>query len=112
MAGRGLRCPNQPGMSQIPGSDMNSEEVKYPLFMAESLPPNRHQTNGYISTKFYYQTKVGQSVFAHFWLNEAETPSVEGSTGSLLFRGGQPRTLPPFLGWGRGRPWKTPRSGQ
>ena len=91
---------------------LNSVELKYPLFVAEFLPPNRHQTNWYISTKFYYQSKVGQSVFAHFWLCSRNSFSVEGSVGSLLFRAGRTRTLPPCLGWGRGRLQETPRSGQ
>ena len=112
MTGRGPQM-SKPDQNE-PNNDprLNSVEVKYPLFVAEFLPPNRHQTNWYISTKFYYQSKVGQSVFAHFWLCSRNSFSVEGSIGSLLFRAGRTRTLPPCLGWGRGRLQKTPRSGQ
>ena len=86
---------------------------KVPLIYGRvSAPQSNIKQMGIYRPSFIISRKVGQSVFAHFWLNEAETPSAEGSAGSLLFRGGQPRTLPPFLGWGRGRLWKTPRSGQ
>ena len=39
MAGRGLRCPNRPRMSQIPGSNMDPKGVKYPYFTGGASAP-------------------------------------------------------------------------
>ena len=61
---------------------------KVPLIYGRvSAPQSNIKQMGIYRTSFIISRKVGQSVFAHFWLNEAETPSVEGSAGSLLFRG-------------------------
>ena len=42
MAGRGLRCPNRPRMSQIPGSNMDPKGVKYPYFTGRVSAPQSY----------------------------------------------------------------------
>ena len=64
MAGRGLRCPNRPRMSQILGSNMDPKGVKHPYFTGRvSAPQSYIKQTGYISSKFYCQQKVGLSVW-------------------------------------------------
>ena len=67
MAGQGLRCPNRPRMSQIPDSNMDPKGVKYPYFTGgASAPQSTSNKQDKYCSKFYYQQKVGLSVFAHF----------------------------------------------
>ena len=42
MAGRGLRCPNQPRMSQIPDSNMDPKGVKHPYFTGRVSAPQSY----------------------------------------------------------------------
>ena len=77
--------PNQ----NEPNNDQysNSGEAKYPLFEAESLSPDRHQTSWYRSTKYIIRLKLDNRCL-HTSGFAAETPSGESSVGSLLFRAG------------------------
>ena len=57
---------------------LNSGEVKYPLFEAEFLPPNRHQTSWYRSTKYIIRLRLDNGCL-HTSGFAAETPSGESS---------------------------------